>query len=645
MDTVSVTNRITTCSRDCPDVCALEAEVVNGRLVGLKGVKDDPVTKGFLCPRTTRFVERQHAPDRIRTPLIRRSGELLAATWDEALDLCAQKLAQARSDYGGSSILHYKSGGNMGYLRALTSTFFEQFGPVTVKRGDICSGAGEWAQETDFGLCDSSDPEDLFNSRLIVIWGKNIHTSSVHLLPIVLEAKRKGAVVVGVDPVPTKASRLAQLFLTPRPGTDSQLALATVSHLVEHNGVDPEAHLYCDHLDEFLEMACSVPFAERMKRCGLTEQEGRAFAELYAQHSPSSILVGWGAPRRPNGADTVRVLDALAAVSGNVGRPGSCASFYYQRRRHFSSQALPPPREPARTFSETCLGKEILQADPAVRLIWVTGGNPAAMLPDSATVAEAFRQVDFKVVVETHHTDTTALADVVLPTLTLVEDDDLLGAYGNHYLRVSQPVIAPEGEARHELWIFQELCRRLNLGDFLEGSPREWKDRLLSQEVDRRVLDGAVVRQPGAPKVVFEGRRFPTASGKVQLITHEPELPRDPVVGYPFRLMAVSHPDSQSSQWSVEPPAIPEAQISDSLGPEWPDGQEALLESAKGSFKVKLTRVAGLHPELVVLPKGGSGLFGGWCPNDLIEAVETDHGGGASFYDEPVRLTPLGALP
>lgn len=631
---------ITTCNRDCPDVCALEATVDGGRLVSLKGVKSDPVTKGFLCSRTTRFVERQHAADRILTPLVRVDGELRPIEWERALDLCADKLRQTRERYGPASILHYRSGGNMGYLRSLTSVFFEQFGPVTEKRGDICSGAGEWAQETDFGVCDSSDPEDLHNAKLIIIWGKNIHTSSVHLLPVVLEAKRRGAVVVGIDPMPTRASRISDLFLCPAPGTDAQLALGVVSYLVDRQGIHPEAAHYCSHLSEFLAMACSVPFEERMRRCGVPVDQGLKFAELYRTHSPSSILVGWGAPRRPNGAETVRVLDALSAVSGNVGIAGACTSFYFQRRRHFSRALLPPERAPARTFSEPLLGREMQKADPPVRLAWITAGNPAAMLPDSQTVAAELKKLDFTVVVETHHTDTTAVAHLVLPTLTLVEDDDLLGSYGNHYLRVSQPVMEPAGEARHELWIFQQLAKRLSMGDFLEGTPREWKDRLLDPVVPRELLDGAVIRQPGAPRVVYEGRKFPTADGKVQLLCHEPAMPDSLVEGYPFRLMAVSHPDSHSSQWSVEQPELPLARISDQAPSFWRDGMEVLLESRKGGFRVKLAREPGLHPELIVLPKGGS-RSRGWCPNDLIEARETDFGGGASFYDEPVRLVEL----
>ena len=159
----------TACNRDCPDVCALEAKVVDGRLVSLKGVKDDPVTKGFLCPRTTRFVDRQHSADRLRSPLLRTSEGFEEISWDQALDLCCEKLSKAREEYGPESIFHYKSGGSMGYLKSLITVFFEQFGPVSEKHGDICSGAGEWAQTVDFGLSDSSDPEDLYNAKLIVL--------------------------------------------------------------------------------------------------------------------------------------------------------------------------------------------------------------------------------------------------------------------------------------------------------------------------------------------------------------------------------------------------------------------------------------------------------------------------------------------
>ncbi len=631
----------TACSRDCPDACSLEAEVVDGKLVSLKGAHDDPITKGFLCPRTTRFVDRQESPDRLRQPMVRKSKtseEFVPISWEAALDLAAEKLIAAKQQHGPESIFHYLSGGSLGYLKALTNVCFQQLGPCTLKRGDICSGAGEWAQEQDFGISDSSEADDLLNAKLILIWGKNVHTSSVHLLPILLEAKKRGTVLVCIDPAPTKSARIAHLALCPRPGTDAQIALAMVGYLAERGRLDPEASSYCNNLPEFLEMARSVSFEERMQRAGIPLEQGLELARLYDELAPSSLLVGWGAPRRSNGADTVRALDALTAVSGNIGRPGSCTSFYFQRRRSFNKAAIPAHQPPPRTLLEPRLGVELEQADPKVRVAWITAGNPAAMLPDSERVARELRKVDFTVVVDTHWTDTCAVADLVLPTLTIVEDEDVMGAYGNTYLRSSQPVMEPFGESRHELWIHQQLAQRLGFGELLEGTPAEWKDRLLKPEVDRTVFEGRPVSQPGAPRVLFEGRRFLTPDGKANLMTQEPAMPEESPLGYPFRLMAVSHPDSQSSQWSLTPPELPIARISSSADGGLLDGEVYRIESSQGGFLVRIRREEGLHPEVVILPKGGSGVYGGWCPNALIEAKETDAGEGACFYEEPVRL-------
>ena len=631
----------TACNRDCPDACTLEAEVVEGKLISLKGSHDDPITKGFLCPRTTRFVDRQESPDRLSQPMLRRkkdSDEFVPVSWSEALDLAAEKLLAAKAEYGPESIFHYLSGGSLGYLKALTNVCFQQLGPCTVKRGDICSGAGEWAQEQDFGISDSSEAEDLLNAKLILIWGKNVHTSSVHLLPILLEAKKRGAVLVCIDPAPTKSARISHLALCPRPGTDAQIALALVSYLADRNRLDPEAESYCNNLPEFLQMARSVSFEERMQRAGVPLEQGLELARLYDELSPSSLLVGWGAPRRSNGAETVRALDALTAISGNIGRPGSCTSFYFQRRRSFNKAGLPAHQPPPRTLSEPRLGVELEQANPKVRVAWITAGNPAAMLPDAERVARELRKIDFTVVVDTHWTDTCEVADLVLPTLTLVEDEDVMGAYGNTYLRSSQPVVEPFGESRHELWIHQQLAQRLGFGELLEGTPAEWKDRLLKPEVDRAVFEGRPVVQPGAPKVLFEGRRFLTPDGKANLMTQEPALPEESPEGFPFRLMAVSHPDSQSSQWSLSPPELPTARISSGADPSLQDGEVYRIESTRGGFLVRVRREDGLHPEVLVLPKGGSGVYGGWCPNALIEAKETDFGEGACFYEEPVRL-------
>lgn len=625
----------TACSRDCPDVCTLEVTVEDGRATRLRGAKTDPVTQGFLCERTARFLDRQYSADRLSQPLLRKHGQLVPVSWAEALDTAASKLIEARDHYGPETIFHYKSGGAMGILKSLSNYLFEQFGPVAVKRGDICSGAGEAAQEADFGYCDSSDIFDLYHSRLIVIWGKNVHTSNAHLVPILMEAKKRGAILVGLDPVRSRIANQCELFLQPRPGEDYAVAMALARYLWEHDGIDPEAGDYCNHLEEFRELAFEKSFQEWARQADLEVEALTQLAELYHRHRPSTILIGWGMGRRRNGAATVRALDGLAAISGNLGVPGASASFYFARTSAFDTSFVKGLEVAPRSFAEARLGPELLAADPPVRVAWVTAGNPAAMLPQAGTVKEALEKIDFLVVVDTHPTDTTDCADLVLPTLTLLEDDDILGAYGNHYLRTSRPVLQPPGEARHELWIWQQLAQRLGLGELLEGTPEEWKNRVLRSQVKLDDMKCGPVLNPYAEKVLFSGRKFPTPSGKVELMTAAarggPQLEDD----YPYTLLAVSTPKAQSSQWSVDPGPVPTVEVASWDGPE-----EALLESRLGSIRVRVVERPDLRPDVVLMAKGGTHRQG-WCANRLIRAEETDEGGGAAYYDEPVRLRLL----
>lgn len=632
----------TVCNRDCPDCCSILLETDSqGRAVKLKGDPNDPVTRGFLCERTSRFLARQNSPDRFTRPMWRpqRGQELQPVSWEFALDWVAQRLRACREESGAASIFHYRSGGSMGLLMQLSDYLFEAFGPVSIKRGDICSGAGEAAQEADFGICESHDLFDLKNSRGIVLWGKNVHTSSPHLLPLLLEARQKGVRLLGVDPVRTRLASIVDDFLQPRPGEDFALAMAAAHDFVTAP-LDPDPASFCDHWDEYRAMVLSRSQQAWAEQAGVSLEQVGALVSLL-RNRPAAIQVGWGMGRRRWGGAVIRAVDSLAAISGNLGIPGGGASYYFGRRSAYDSLPLGGLKVAPRSFSEARFGPEVLAAqDPPVRLIWVTAGNPASMLPDSLAVRRALEQTETVVVVDTHPTDTTDLADLVLPTLTLLEDDDLLGAYGNHFLRASSPVLEAPGEARHELWIWQELATRLGLGDILQGTPREWKERMTRRlaevgiTVDR--LEREAVANPFARPVLFEGLKFPTVNGKMQLIHECPEFsPLD--AEYPLRLAAFSTPKSQASQWSVPVDDHCQARIHPNQAQGLQDGELVLLETPTSSLPVRVRLDEGVHPLLVVLDKGGMGRLGG-CPNQLISAEETDIGGGANFYDQPVRL-------
>jgi anaerobic selenocysteine-containing dehydrogenase len=643
--------RKTTCNRDCPDACGIVATVEDGRVLRLEGDRDHPVTRGFLCYRTNHFLNLQYGPDRLHTPLLRKGGELAPVGWDEALDFIAERLTSIRRESGPAAIFHYRSGGSLGLLKTLCDYFFERFGPVTIKRGDICSGAGDAAQMTDFGAEDSNDLFDLLNARNILLWGKNVYVSSPHTLPVLRQARARGAGLVLVDPVHHRTAGLCERFIQPRPGGDFALAMAVARLLWERGWVDPDAARFCDGLDGLRALAERESVATWCQRADVAVEEAEDLAERLGPGKPTAILVGWGMGRRTVGGAIVRALDALCAISGNLGIAGGGVSFYYKRRAAFDLGFIRGLEAAPRSVCEPLFGPEVLAAsDPPIRALWVTAGNPVAMLPQSDTVAEAVRTRELSVVVDPFLTDTARLATVVLPTTTLLEDDDVMGAYGHHYVGESRPVVPPPPGVMTDLEIMQALAARVGLAEVMAGSARQWKQRLIQGTLGPHGLSlddfaSGAVRSPLAAKVMFADRRFSTPSGRVNLVGEDaipPAALQPPAVPpeFPLLLMALSTDRSQSSQWSRKSEGPPALTVHPSAAPGIADGELARLESARATLVVRVVHDPAQRPDVALAAKGGH-LRDGQCLNILIGARTTDIGEGGALYDERVRLRPL----
>lgn len=636
----------TTCNRDCPDACSIVATVEEGRITRIAGDPEHPITQGFLCYRTNHFLDTQYSGERLTSPLLRskHSGKLLPVSWDEALDFVAAELVRIRQESGPSSIFYYRSGGTLGMMGAVVDLFFERFGPVTVKRGDICSGAGDEAQLTDFGVEDSSDFFDLYNARSILLWGKNPCVSSPHLLPVIKECRRRGAQVLLIDPVRHKSASLADHFIQVRPGGDFALAMAVAQLLFSRSQIDPDASSYCDHLSAFRAQAFSRSLSDWLHEADVDWAAAERIADALGQDKPATILVGWGMGRRRNGAAIVRALDALVAVTGNLGVPGGGSSFYFKRRGAYDSsfvKGLAP-----RTVSEPLFGREILSMDdPPIRAVWVTAGNPVTMLPESHTTVSALRSRELVIVCDHLLTDTAELAHAVLPTTTLLESDDLLGSYGHHYLAVSRPVVPPPDGVRSDLEIIQALASRVGLADVVAGTARQWKQRMMAEKlgphgITVETLEQGPVRNPLAPQVIFSDRKFATPSGRVNLIHAAPPAPALPDADFPLLLMALSTERSQSSQWARPPKGLAELTVHPDAAAGIPDGGTGLLQSAIAAMQVVVRHDPAQRRDVALIAKGGH-LRSGQCANALVAATTTDLGEGGALYDQPVCLRPL----
>jgi len=635
----------TACNRDCPDACGILATIDDGRIVRLQGDPDHPVTQGFLCHRTSRFLERQYDPARITSPLRRRGDGFVPITWEDALAEIADKMLAVRAESGPAAMMYYRCGGSMGILKGVCDYYFERFGPVTSKSGDVCTGAGDAAQIEDFGDEESHDLFDLLNSKTIVLWGKNLHVSSVHLLPVVRAARERGAKLVSIDPIHHRTADLCDLYVQPRPGGDAALALGIAKIFFEEGLADPNAHHYCDHLEEFRTLACSRTLLQWAELAGVSETSLRAVAEAYSQ-GPAALHIGWGLQRRRNGSATVRVIDALAAISGNIGIPGGGVSYYFKRRSAFDLSFARRDEVAPRLIPEPLFGPAILEAtDPPIRVLWITAANPVAMLPESLTVARALETRELTVVVDSFLTDSARCAHIVLPTTTMLEEDDLLGAYGHHWLVESQPVISAPTGVKTDYEIIQELARRTGLADEFADDVDTWKRRVLRNVADKGAslddLRRGPVRNPLAANLLYVDRKFPTPTGRVNLIHNIDVQPTQVTAERPLLLMALSTADAQASQWQAKSQQGPAtAVVHPDVAAGFHDGGLARLESKVGEMTVVLKFDPVQRRDVVLMDKGGW-LSAGRCANALVKAQVTDAGGCAVYYDTPVRLLPV----
>jgi anaerobic selenocysteine-containing dehydrogenase len=639
----------TTCNRDCPDACGIRATVEGGKVTQLVGRSDHPVTRGYLCFRTSRYPELVDGPARVRQPLLRKDGELRPATWPEALEAIAVKLTQILQESGPAAIFHYRSGGSLGILKHLTDLFFDQLGPCTGKVGDICSGAGEAAQLQDFGTSDSNDLFDLQNSRHILLWGKNPAVSNVHLLPVLKEAQARGAQLVLVDPVLHKSAAFVDERVVLAPGRDFELAMGIARILFERGCVRGDVAGFTDGLVGYRALAMSRPLAAWAQAADVPVAQVEALAARFAD-GPTAILVGWGMQRRQRGGASVRALDALATISGNLFRSGGGVSFYFRRRKPF--RPFGPVVKHPRVVREPLLGQDLLAAqDPPIRCLWVTAGNPVAMLPDAATVSRAIEGTEFVVVADCLLTDTARRAHVVLPVPTLLEDSDLLGSYGHHWIAESTPVVPMPPEVRHEVRIFQELALRLRLASFPQEPIDHLKRQALAGIANQGVtLEGlrehGAIRSPLSGRLLFPDGHVFTPNGRVQLIQAappEPEIAAPAAVpggSAPLWLFSNSTEKSQASQWAgkglgervpctVHPDAVPGAA----------EGMRVRIVSPTGAIAAVLHFDAGQRRDVAIVPKGGH-FDRGHSANALIAARATDLGLGAAYLDCLVRIVP-----
>ena len=248
---MSMNKTITACTMDCPDACSLQVDHRQDNRILLRGNPDSPFTAGFTCRKIKDHIKRLQHPARIKHPLLRVDDVWRQITWEEALDLCAQKIQALRSQ--PKSILHLKSDGAKGVLKAATALFFSLLG-ASRTIGSLCDAAGFMAYIHDFGSRHNNDINDLANAARIVNWGKDFSRSSIHTAAIIRKARKMGARVLTISPGGDGNDSYSDERICIRPGTDRFLAAAVIRRLWEERQIPNLLLKHTKKPEKFLEL-------------------------------------------------------------------------------------------------------------------------------------------------------------------------------------------------------------------------------------------------------------------------------------------------------------------------------------------------------------------------------------------------------
>ncbi len=571
------------CPHDCPDACGVLITVEDGRATKIQGDPQHPVTRGFLCGKVAKYLDRVYSPDRVLYPMRRvavkgvacaaSAGDSPAPTqarsfapgqpracpelaegaavptqtktwqrisWDEALDEIASRFRAILAEFGSEAILPYSYGGTLGALNgaSMDRRFFGRIGASQLERA-ICSAAGEAGLQSVLGVKLGTEPEQFIHSRYIIAWASNIHGNNVHLWPFIVEARRRGAKLVVIDPYRTRTAACADWYLPINPGTDAALALAMM-HVIIGEGLHDADYVakYTLGFDELREKVKAYSPECVALWTGIAAEDIRKLAREYATVQPSVIRLNYGVQRSEGGGMATRAIAMLPCIIGSWKTIGGGLQMSTSGAFGLNKDALTLPglkadglQHTPRTVNMVELGKALnTLSDPPLKALFVYNSNPAAVCPNHNEVVRGLKRPDlFTVVHEQFFTDTTDYADIVLPATTFFEHKDLQAAYGHYYLQVSDQAIEPLGECRSNVEVFRALAERMG-----------FKEACFSESVDE-MIDGALassnpwlsgltrerLEREGQVRLNFaaSGFRLPASGATSSEVVPEPFLP------------------------------------------------------------------------------------------------------------------------
>lgn len=570
----------------CGVVCQVRYHLDGGRIRWAEGI-DGPANRGRLCVKGRFGWDYAAHPDRLRTPLVRREGatktpnpgdplaQFRETSWEEALDCAAHGFLKLKERYGASVLGGFgtaKGSNEEGYLfQKLVRT---GFGTNSVDHcARLCHSSSVVAliDQLGSGAATAAYTQIEYADVALVV-GVNPSRSFPVAGSIFKRAARHGVRLIVVDPRRSEFGEHADIVITHRPGTDIAL-LNAMAHVLVTEGLCNQAFLNArvKGLKEFRENLERYAPEAVAETCAVPAHIIREAARAYGRARAAITLWGMGITQHVHGVRNARCLVNLALLTGNVGRPGTGlhpmrgqnnvqgvsdmgalpnflpgyarVSDPADRDRFEKAWGVPLPVDVGLTIIEMINAAALGE----IKGLFFMGENPAMSDPDAGHVRKALCRLDHLVVQDIFLTETAALADVVLPATSMLEK---WGSFTNtnRQIQLSRPVVAPPGSAAPDLWILQEVARRLGLQWSYSHPSEVWEEvRSLWPAVSgiawtRLERDGwaqypCVAEDLPGEDVLF-AERFATDDGLAKLVPVQPMAPAEVPDGeYPFVLI------------------------------------------------------------------------------------------------------------
>jgi len=511
----------TVCQRDCPDTCFIDVTVDNGRIISTKGSRLNPVTQGFLCPRGMGDPKRVYSKNRVLYPHIKSDGDhedrFVRKTWEECISVVAKKLKKTIEVYGKESVLLYDYPGNQGFLAwQFPRRLWFALGATTTDYS-LCANSGHAGIGLHYGLSYGMQPEELAKMKAIIFWGNNSKVSSPHQWVFALKARSEGnATIISIDPRKSQTSEASDIWINPRPGSDVALSYGIARNLIRKYGIDSGFLDNCtigykDYLDEAMKWT-----PERVERyTGVSRDAIEKIGDILIANRPAVFMIGLGLQKSIQGAEVARAVSLLPALLGYhrgfhyTDGPGRFVDWGYISGARLSQNE-------GKVVNQVSIGDRLEAGE--FKFVFVLGSNPVVTLPNQSAVRKGLNRKDvFVVVHDTHWSETTQYADIVLPASTYLEKRDINLSDHHLYSRLSEQAVEPLGESKHEIWVMQELAKKLDRKEtWLFEDPWDALQETLTESYEQGglqdVLDGSVLQLKLRPY-----NEYQTPSGKIEL--------------------------------------------------------------------------------------------------------------------------------